>query len=822
MSNKKPPRLTKTALCPKIGLVTKLTGDRKERGDHIEFLCVLRVLVVLLGAVRPGIGPKFKEEMTMHTKRFLSSKRWTVTIICSLLCMGLLVVPNVPAAALTGASGSEPTPVPPEIWLTEENNGQRIELVEDQLLGLKLRANPSTGYRWDVIAVNESILQQVGKTEFEQDSLLPGAPARQIFRFKVVGQGEGNLGLFYRRPWVKDEAPAGEFSVQVSGQAASSLLFAPPAEKGPAGAEKKFVHLERPAQATAVEPEPKVAEPGGPVELPGDLGAWTTLMTEGFEGAFPGTTWTLYGDPTWDDTRYKHHTGSWSGYCVKGGSSGVPPPGPYPNNADAWMVYGPFDLSNARDAELLLWRWQKTESNHDYLGVYASVNGWNFYGVAWSGDSGGWVSENFDLTNVYWLGNLCGYRNIWIAFVFQSDSNITYQGAYLDDIVLRKTVGALPTLPSTFDWRSSGGVTPVKDQENCGSCWAFSTVGAFESRLKIKDGITKDLSEQYLVSCNIDGWSCDGGWFAHDYHQWKYSWPETTAGAVLESAFPYVADDVPCGGPYSHPYKINSWSCLQAGASKPDCWTGQMPNLWDIKRAIMTRGPVAVTVYVGPEFGNYTSGVFETDEYAATINHAVVLVGWDDTQGNNGVWFLRNSWNTTWGENGYMRIGYGISSIGFCTNYIVYKNAKPTNGTINPSSGSALAGAKKFFTTKWNDADGWRDLKECLFHVGTSTVWAGNVSVKYDPWNNKLYLRNDAGTAWVGGYKPGSSNVIENSRAKVHCADITITRLGNQVSVQWAITFKSTFRGAKQTYLKSTDVPGATRGWQQKGSWTIQ
>ena len=73
-------------------------------------------------------------------------------------------------------------------------------------------------------------------------------------------------------------------------------------------------------------------------------------------------------------------------------------------------------------------------------------------------------------------------------------------------------------LPPSCDWRLSNGVTPIKDQGNCGSCWAFSTVGPLESLILLKGGGTVDLSEQYLVSCNLSGWSCGGGWFAHDYH----------------------------------------------------------------------------------------------------------------------------------------------------------------------------------------------------------------------------------------------------------------------------------------------------------------
>ena len=94
--------------------------------------------------------------------------------------------------------------------------------------------------------------------------------------------------------------------------------------------------------------------------------------------------------------------------------------------------------------------------------------------------------------------------------------------------------------PSTWNWCDEGACPPVRDQGTCGSCWAFGTVGVLETNLLIRDGTAADLSEQYLLSCNTDSWDCGGGWWAHDYHEWKYSPPETEAGAVPESGFPYV------------------------------------------------------------------------------------------------------------------------------------------------------------------------------------------------------------------------------------------------------------------------------------------
>lgn len=81
-------------------------------------------------------------------------------------------------------------------------------------------------------------------------------------------------------------------------------------------------------------------------------------------------------------------------------------------------------------------------------------------------------------------------------------------------------------LPGHFNWCDQGGCTPIKDQGSCGSCWAFATAGVFELGIRIKDGVTKDLSEQYLVSCNTEGYSCQGGLWAHRYHMDYAPWGE--------------------------------------------------------------------------------------------------------------------------------------------------------------------------------------------------------------------------------------------------------------------------------------------------------
>jgi len=141
------------------------------------------------------------------------------------------------------------------------------------------------------------------------------------------------------------------------------------------------------------------------------------------------------------------------------------------------------------------------------------------------------------------------------------------------------------------------------------------------------------------------------------------------SGAVLESYFPYTASMAPCNCPYPHDYFIDDWAYVGP--------VNGVATVDQIKQAIIDYGPVSVAVSAGG-FSGYSGGIFS--HASNSINHAVALVGWDDNQGSNGVWFLRNSWGTGWGEGGYMRIEYGANSVGYRTvrvNYPGFTNDPP-------------------------------------------------------------------------------------------------------------------------------------------------
>jgi hypothetical protein len=148
-------------------------------------------------------------------------------------------------------------------------------------------------------------------------------------------------------------------------------------------------------------------------------------------------------------------------------------------------------------------------------------------------------------------------------------------------------------------------------------------------------------------------------------------------------------------------------------------------------------------------------------------------------------------------------------------------NLPPELGTITPPSGSGAAGVTTYFDTTWRDPDGWEDLKRCYFHIGASSSLAGNVTLLYDVRNNKLWMRSDDGSSWLGGYAPWSDNTIENRQAKVYCLLTRDERSGDTLSVRWAIKFKVYFRGVKKTGLKCTDLYGAKAKGAWVGTWNI-
>ena len=194
-------------------------------------------------------------------------------------------------------------------------------------------------------------------------------------------------------------------------------------------------------------------------------------------------------------------------------------------------------------------------------------------------------------------------------------------------------------VPNGVDWRSSGAVTGVKNQGSCGSCWSFSTTGAIEGAVKIKTGSLPNYSEQQLLDCcGSKGFQCQG--CSGAWPEWALNYV-ASAGIDTESAYHYTGRVGSCA-PKS-PRKVlasTGYHMLSAGDTA------------SLKSSV-SRQPISVCLDAS-NWSLYKSGVF-TNCHLTPLNHAVLLVGYEDS----GAWIVKNSWGTSWGESGYIRLAAG-------------------------------------------------------------------------------------------------------------------------------------------------------------------
>ena len=251
------------------------------------------------------------------------------------------------------------------------------------------------------------------------------------------------------------------------------------------------------------------------------------------------------------------------------------------------------------------------------------------------------------------------------------------------DPFIQDLLQAADAPPASFDWRNNGGdwLTSIKNQGQCGSCWAFAAVGVSEAALNIaasNPALDQDLAEEYLVSdCHMSGGyqTCCGGFddVALSYIK--------TSGIPDEACLPYVdGADYPggcsCDGgtcddncTYRTSGKCSDKTCSERCSN----WSSRLskiaqngslvynPSATLIKQALVYYGPLSVSMGIEYEFGGHfdTNNVYRCDDDSGT-NHAVVLVGYDDA---GSYWQVRNSWGNGWNGNGYFKVGYGECSI---------------------------------------------------------------------------------------------------------------------------------------------------------------
>ena len=201
---------------------------------------------------------------------------------------------------------------------------------------------------------------------------------------------------------------------------------------------------------------------------------------------------------------------------------------------------------------------------------------------------------------------------------------------------LTATIG---NLPDSVDWRNKGAVTPVKDQGQCGSCWAFSTTGVLEGFNFINNGKLVSFSEQQIVDCDTEqNEGCNGGW---PYLAVEYA---AKNGLETESDYPYTAQDGKCK------YKKSKAVTVAAG------YKFVTSNSTDQLKAALVNSPVSVLIEADQDsFQFYSSGVLRKG-CGADLDHAVLAVGYEKV-GLYEAFIVKNSWGTSWGNNGYIYIG---------------------------------------------------------------------------------------------------------------------------------------------------------------------
>ncbi|WCJ32682.1 Cysteine proteinases superfamily protein [Euphorbia peplus] len=202
-------------------------------------------------------------------------------------------------------------------------------------------------------------------------------------------------------------------------------------------------------------------------------------------------------------------------------------------------------------------------------------------------------------------------------------------------------------VPTSMDWRKKGAVTPIKDQGQCGSCWAFSTIAAVEGITQLSTGKLISLSEQELVSCDTKGedQGCQGGLMDDGF-----KFIIGNQGITTETNYPYEAADGTCNTKEeaNHAAKITGYEDVPANSEAA------------LMKAVANQ-PISVAIDAsGFQFQFYSSGVF-TGSCGTELDHGVTAVGYGSSSGMN-YWLVKNSWGSQWGEEGYIRMQKDITA----------------------------------------------------------------------------------------------------------------------------------------------------------------
>lgn len=289
--------------------------------------------------------------------------------------------------------------------------------------------------------------------------------------------------------------------------------------------------------------------------------------------------------------------------------------------------------------------------------------------------------------------------------------------------------------PASFDWRDVSGrsyIGPVRDQGECGSCYAFAACAAAEVAFNYVEGMygagCADFSESFIIwtlgrmsPYGNHFFGCNGS--DSEYAELD-AW--VNEGVCYESAFPYTETD-PGGITHTEDprERMTSWARIDCG------------DVEAMKIALMTYGALDAAVYVDTDFQWYSGGVFtnamtncpgEPECYYTPVNHAIALVGWDD---DAGCWILRNSWGPRWGEQGYMRIGFTSARVSCAPAHFTYVPPPPSPPSGLSASDGAYSDRVALTWTAAPKARRYQVLRSHTYNYGDASMVTQTTATSY-------------------------------------------------------------------------------------------
>ncbi|XP_077229077.1 senescence-specific cysteine protease SAG39-like [Tasmannia lanceolata] len=288
---------------------------------------------------------------------------------------------------------------------------------------------------------------------------------------------------------------------------------------------------------------------------------------------------------------------------------------------EQWMARYGRSYKDATEKEL---RFKIFKDNVEYIESFNNAEG-KSYKLS--------VNEFADQSNEEFRASRNGFRPS-LTRALETMSTFTYEN--------------FSAVPSSMDWRKKGAVTPIKDQGQCGSCWAFSAVAAMEGITKLKAGKLIPLSEQEVVDCDTKGedQGCEGGLMDD-----AFKFIQHNKGLTTEANYPFKGVDGTCNTKKAtnHAAKINGYKDVPANSEKA------------LLKAVANQ-PISVAIDAsGDAFQFYSSGVF-TGDCGTNLDHGVTAVGYGKSGDGTKYWLVKNSWGRGWGEKGYIRMQRGVGA----------------------------------------------------------------------------------------------------------------------------------------------------------------